>query len=176
MTAWAEALAHEAGASVEVDEVPDRDAARPHGKRFGTLVHAVLATIDLTAQSDVVADSARLQGRLLGATDAEVDAAAGAVVAALAHSLLTRAAACDALRRETPLVFARDDGSLVEGIVDLAFREETPEGPCWTVVDFKTDRELPAERRNIYAAQVGLYVEAITRATGEPATGRLFVV
>ena len=67
------------------------------------------------------------------------------------------------------------DGVLAEGVVDLAFREEPPEGPRWTVVDFKTDREI-AERRAEYEAQVGLYVEAVARAMGEPAEGALLVV
>ena len=106
----------------------------------------------------------------------EVEAAARAVGSALAHPLIERAARSSALRRETPLVFARRDGSLVEGVVDLAFREEREAGPCWTVVDFKTDRELGEERRAVYAAQLGLYVEAIARATGEPAEGRLLVL
>ncbi len=43
-------------------------------------------------------------------------------------------------------------------------------------MDFKTDRELGEERRAVYAAQLGLYVEAIARATGEPAEGRLLVL
>jgi ATP-dependent exoDNAse (exonuclease V) beta subunit len=176
VTTWAETLAEQRDARVEVEEVPGRDTTRPHGTRFGTLVHAVLAVIDLSADTPGVQASARLQGRLLGASDAEVEAAAAAVVGALAHPLLERAAGSSALRRETPLVLARDDGSLVEGVVDLAFREESEAGPRWTVVDFKTDRELREERRGIYAAQVGLYVEAISRATGENVEGRLLVV
>jgi len=176
VTAWAETLAQDPETRVPVEEVQGRDEARPHGTRFGILVHAVLAVIDLGADTPSVQASARLQGRLLGASDAEVAAAAAAVVAALAHPLLERAARSSALRRETPLVLARDDGSLVEGIVDLAFREESDAGPRWTVVDFKTDRELHEERRGLYATQVGLYVEAISRATGESAEGRLLVV
>ena len=65
----------------------------------------------------------------------------------------------------------RPDGTLAEGVVDLAFREA--EG--WVVVDFKTDREL-AERREVYAAQVALYVEAVAAATGLAARGVLLQV
>jgi hypothetical protein len=35
-----------------------------------------------------------------------------------------------------------DDGSTVERVVDLAFREDTPDFAGWTVVDFKTHREF----------------------------------
>jgi hypothetical protein len=91
------------------------------------------------------------------------------------------------LRRETPVLFGLDDGRLAEGVVDLAFREnagrgapgppnhQTDSGPVWTVVDFKTDREL-AGRRPEYEAQVALYAEAIARATDEPARGVLLTV
>ena len=64
-----------------------------------------------------------------------------------------------------------EDGSLAEGVVDLAFRE----GGAWTVVDFKTDRELAAGRA-VYEAQVLLYVRAIAAATGESARGVLLRV
>ena len=43
------------------------------------------------------------------------------------------------------------DGTLVEGIVDLAF-EEAGE---WTVVDYKTDREIAARRRGPIPASGG---------------------
>jgi ATP-dependent exoDNAse (exonuclease V) beta subunit len=79
------------------------------------------------------------------------------------------------LRRETPVLLRRADGTLIEGIVDLAFREDTQEFNGWTVVDFKTDRELEPNRSQ-YAAQVGLYVEAIADATTLPTRGVLLVV
>ena len=63
------------------------------------------------------------------------------------------------------------DGSLAEGVVDLAFREARG----WTVVDFKTDREISA-RRHEYARQLALYARAISAATGEPARAVLLVV
>ena len=113
--------------------------------------------------------------RLLGATDEEVAAAAASAVSALSHPVLRRASAAGTLRRETPVLLKRQDGSLAEGIVDLAFREETPEAVRWTVVDFKTDREL-GERRAVYEGQVALYARAIAEATGEPAEALLLVV
>ena len=45
----------------------------------------------------------------------------------------------------------------------------------WTVVDFKTDREIE-KSRDRYAAQVAVYVEAITISTGDMARGLLLIV
>ena len=77
---------------------------------------------------------------------------------ALKHPLIQRAARAQALRRETPVQHYRDDGTLIEGVVDLAFQEITPEFNGWTVVDFKTDREIE-QAENQYRAQVAAYVE-----------------
>jgi ATP-dependent exoDNAse (exonuclease V) beta subunit len=148
---------------------------RPHGARFGTLVHALLAAADLGADLAALAELAALQGRLVQATPEEVDAAALAAQHALAHPVLRRAARATAVRRETPVLLRQSDGRLAEGVVDLAFREETKTGARWTVVDWKTDREI-GSRRATYERQVGLYAEAISRATGEPAEGLLLVV
>jgi ATP-dependent exoDNAse (exonuclease V) beta subunit len=163
---------------VAVERVELDRSGRPGGKRFGTLVHAVLAAVDLTAGDDGVRACAEMQGRLLGAVEAEVAAAGSAVRAALAHPLLRRAAAAAArgeLRRETPVLLKLPEGTLAEGVVDLAFREEEGGIRAWTVVDFKTDREL-AGRRSEYEAQLRLYAEAIREATGEPARGVLLAV
>jgi ATP-dependent exoDNAse (exonuclease V) beta subunit len=60
-----------------------------------------------------------------------------------------------------------EDGTLVEGVVDAAFREA---GQGWTVVDFKTDAELDG-RLAEYRRQAACYVEALRRATGAPVRG-----
>jgi ATP-dependent exoDNAse (exonuclease V) beta subunit len=158
---------------IGVEEVAGARDERPHGARFGTLVHAALAAVDLAADPDAALAATRLQGRIVGASEREIDAAAHAVVAALGHPLLRRAAHSAALRRETPVLLKLDGGGLAEGVVDLAFREES--GGGWTVVDFKTDREI-GPRLPEYAAQLRLYTEAVARATGESARGVLLVV
>ena len=163
---------------IRIEETPVDRSARPGGRRFGTLVHATLAAIDLDAEPASIRACARVQGRLVGATHDEVSAAGAAVTAALTHPLLRRAHdACGPgdLRRETPVLLRRDDGSLAEGVVDLAFRDRVDGEDAWTVVDFKTDRELEGRRKH-YQAQVGLYCEAVARATGKTARGILLVV
>jgi ATP-dependent exoDNAse (exonuclease V) beta subunit len=64
------------------------------------------------------------------------------------------------------------DGTLVEGIVDVAFEE----AGRWTVVDYKTDRELAALGENQYRRQVALYASAVAGATGSECKGVLLVI
>jgi ATP-dependent exoDNAse (exonuclease V) beta subunit len=158
-----------AGDETLLPEVTVIDAAsgvaRPSGPRFGRLVHAVLATVALDAERGAIADAAGAQARILGATPEERSAAATLVEAALVHPLLTRAR--DAwrrrrCRRETPITAVEPDGSILEGVLDLAFEEDDG----WTVVDFKTQAELaglPARR------QVAAYAAVVSRVTGRPA-------
>jgi ATP-dependent exoDNAse (exonuclease V) beta subunit len=172
-TATELAATGEPAAEVAVESVePQR--TRPHGKRFGTLVHAVLAAVALDADRAAVAAVAKLEARLLGATDDETGAAVDTVAAALAHPLLRRAATAAAAgrcRRECPVALALD-GMLVEGVVDLAFAEDATE---WTVVDFKTDVEI-AGRLDEYRRQVAHYAAAVARATGASARAVLLRV
>ena len=70
------------------------------------------------------------------------------------------------IRRETPVLLKLDGGSLVEGVVDLAFREDTPDFAGWTVVDFKTDREFGMASHR-YTAQLHMYLGVA--CTGRPA-------
>ncbi|MEP6914657.1 MAG: PD-(D/E)XK nuclease family protein, partial [Acidobacteriota bacterium] len=176
-TAWAASVAQSgvdeemaAAAAVEIIEVPGA-AGRPRGPRFGTLVHAVLATVSLDAPHDLVERTAETQGRLLLATALEVQAAAAVVSSVLGHELMGRARAAVGLRREAPVTWLQTDGSMVEGVLDLAFDEED----FTTVVDFKTDHELAAGESR-YRAQVQQYAGAVSRATGRPARGVLFKI
>ena len=151
-----------------------RDPERPAGARFGALVHATLAAVPLDANADQVQQIATLYSRVLGADERETAAATPAVRSALAHPLLVLAH--DALTqghclRETPITLTLADGILVEGVLDLAFLQKG----AWTVVDFKTDRELESELAH-YKRQVGLYALSVERATGQPCWGVLMRV
>jgi ATP-dependent helicase/nuclease subunit A len=156
-------------AAVEVVDLGPVAADRPRGPKFGSLVHAVLASIPLEAAPDLVARAADVQGRMLGASPAEAGAAATLVSSVLGHEVMTRARAASRVRRETPITWLQRDGTLIEGVLDLAFDE----GDATVVVDFKTDHELEAGETR-YRAQLQQYVHAVTRATGRPARGILF--
>ena len=132
----------------------------------------MLAQVPFDATRGALDDLAAVQARLLGLTDDEAADAASVVERLLTHEILLRARAADlrgACRRETPVTFTLPDGTLVEGIVDLAFEE--PAG--WTIVDYKTDRELAASGEDRYRRQIALYAAAIAQATGRTAAGVL---
>jgi ATP-dependent helicase/nuclease subunit A len=140
---------------------------RPAGRRFGILVHALLAQVPLNAAPDYVRDMGALHARMLGAADHERDAAVDIAQRVLRHDVwLAARAAADAgrsCRRETPIYFIKD-GVLIGGQIDLAFVGK--EG--WTVVDFKTDAEL-GDNEGVYRRQVALYADALARITGKSA-------
>jgi ATP-dependent exoDNAse (exonuclease V) beta subunit len=140
---------------------------RPGGVRFGSLVHALLADVPLGEDGFVVLPRlCEAHGRILGATQEEVEAARGLVEQVLAHPILQaagRAAGEGQCFREAPVTYRLDSGTLVEGYVDLAFQENG----SILVVDFKTDRELDGALDR-YQKQVSLYATAIGRTAGLP--------
>ena len=140
-------------------------------------MHALLASIDLKADAPAVEAAASVHGRIVAATAEEISAAIATVSRVLEHPILHRAASAgnSALRRETPVMLTFEDGGLVEGVIDLAFRDDTPEFAGWTVVDFKTDREFE-ETSDRYIAQVRVYSQAVGAATSAPTRGVLLVV
>ena len=176
---WTADASHALPAAADVPGVtildlgtPSEPGDRPGGAAFGTLMHAVLARSPFDATGEILEGIARVESRLLGLTDGDAAAAALAVGRAFGHELLARArvaAARGGCRRETPVTLMLADGTLVEGVVDLAFEE----GGAWTVVDYKTDREIAAAGEEHYRRQVALYAAAIARATGASARGVL---
>ena len=141
-----------------------RAAERPSGRRFGTLVHAVLASVPLACDFAVIQDLAAIHGRILGATAPEIESAADCVRTALAHPIFDRAreaAAQGRCRREVPVVWDDGQRGLSEGVVDLAFEEDG----AWTVIDFKTDEEF-RQHEPVYRRQIAMYASAVHAATG----------
>jgi ATP-dependent helicase/nuclease subunit A len=148
---------------VEIVELP-RAASRPSGRRFGALVHAVLASVPLDGDLSVIQSLATIHGRILGAPGEEIDAASEVARAALAHPLFDdarKAARQGRCRREAPIAWRDANGALIEGVVDLAFEHAAG----WTVIDFKTDEEFGGNEL-AYRRQVGMYATAIQAANG----------
>jgi ATP-dependent helicase/nuclease subunit A len=159
--------------AVEVVEIA-RELRRPASLRYGALVHAVLASVALDARREELDSVASLQGRILGATPEEVSSAASVAEATLENPIMVRARQASKIglcRREAPVTLKASDGTLVDGVVDAAFLEDGQ----WTVVDFKTDRELQ-HRLEHYLRQVGLYAQAIALATGQKVSAVLMRV
>lgn len=167
-----------AGIRVEVIDATGRAAAglgpdeyATGGAAFGTLVHAVLAQVAFDAAADVVERIAATEATVLGLSAVDAAMAARKVVRVLAHPLLARAraaAARGACRRETAVTMQLPDGTLMEGVVDLAFEEDG----AWVVVDYKTDREMSGAEEQ-YQRQVAAYAAAVSAAVGKPASGVL---
>ena len=167
VTEWAQrGTGHDADREVAVVDVAS-PGPRPAGPRFGTLVHAILATVPLDAAADAISDMATIQGRILGAPPDEVTAAASVVGAVLAEPLMARARAAwraGRCRREAPITEVLGDGTILEGVLDLAFEEDDG----WTVVDFKTQAEMATPLAS-HRRQVSAYASVVTRVTGRPA-------
>jgi ATP-dependent helicase/nuclease subunit A len=163
------ASAIEIAPALEILSTDSDRGARGGGARFGILVHQLLAGISPSeAPSDLERD-ARFFGRSLGAAPEEVVQAAAAVRAAIAHPLWQRvraAAERGELFRETPVVLRTGDGTVLDGVVDLAFRERERGESHVVLVDFKTDAEIADIRA--YAAQLALYAQALSQSLGEP--------
>jgi ATP-dependent helicase/nuclease subunit A len=148
---------------------------RPRGAGFGSLVHGVLARVPFDADRRTIEDLSSVEARMLGLEDDDAAAATTVVERVLAHEVVVRARAAHArgaCRRETPITYSLPDGSLLEGIIDLAFEHDE----TWTVVDFKTDREVAAVAEEQYRRQVALYASAIAKATGAACDGIVLVI
>jgi ATP-dependent helicase/nuclease subunit A len=181
----ANALELPESSTIEIERAP-RIANRPRGKRFGTLVHSILAQIPLDATHEAIAAKASFFGRLFDASEEEIDAAIATVATALQSPLMRRAAAAKITRREAPLLLKLDSPDsaglanalapmLVEGVADLAFIEQRNGASRWIVVDFKTDFDLD-RRVKEYRTQLALYMRAITEATSLPSGGYLLLI
>ena len=155
---------------VAEESVP-RAVDRPAGRRFGALVHDLLRDVRLSAQREQITQLAASHGRLLAASDDEVSGATEAVANALAHPLVRQQAAVAAeIWRELPFCQRLEDGSLVEGVIDLLFRNYGE----WVVVEFKTDEAEPT--REEHRRQLGWYVWSVARMTGLATRGVLLRV
>lgn len=94
------------------------------------------------------------------------------VEAALAHDVVARASARPHWR-ESYIGTVEEDGTVLEGFVDLIFHEE--DGKL-TVVDYKTDHVRPEAlktRTTFYAPQVAAYERVLRAATDAPISSRL---
>jgi ATP-dependent helicase/nuclease subunit A len=151
-------------------ELPPWSKGR-YGSAVGRAVHGVLQTVSLT-------DGSGLDEAVSSQCIAEGVLEYGGVVAALVRSALNsdlvRRAAARPHWRESYAGTVQRDGTLVEGVIDLIYRED--DGSL-VVVDYKTDAipagALPA-RTAYYRPQIAAYVDMLKDATADArVTGRL---
>ena len=169
-TAAASAVPDGFEGAIAIEQLPVRPD-RPGGPRFGTLVHLVLRDLKLGrggAEADAVA---RMHGRVLGASQSEIDSAMAAAGAAFRHGLIERARRAERCHREWPVMLRLEGNRLLEGVIDLAFLEQG----SWNLVDFKTSADLEAHRSE-YQRQLQWYGVAVARITGLPVRGYILGV
>ncbi len=145
---------------------------------FGSAFHRLMAAIDLnearsTASIESFAVSKRGLAEAIAAGENLDSSSIPDLMEALSNTLRSdpfrRALAADSALREVPMFYSRDDGSLVQGVADLAFLE----GGRWTVVDFKTDRIRrggETSQAGKYGNQLRLYAEGLRKWAGESST------
>jgi ATP-dependent helicase/nuclease subunit A len=165
-----EAVAGPADFSVAVKfESIEKRISRPAGPRFGTLVHTILRDVALDGTD--INRLVQVHGRVLGATEQEIEHAAEAAAAALKHPLLARARKSKFCRRELPILLKLAPNRILEGVIDLAFEENG----TWHVVDFKTDADIGAGRSR-YEKQLRWYCFALSQLNNAPVEGHLLGV
>ncbi|MYK69102.1 MAG: AAA family ATPase [Gammaproteobacteria bacterium] len=155
-----------------------RDRTTLRGYAWGSAVHGTLAAaaqgvegeaLEFVARALLVEHERPLDERGAPAELVELMSMVGRV---RASELWRRAERADMRQPEVPFAVelpAENGGipRLVEGVIDLAFRE----ADGWVIVDYKTDvgddPDFPARRRT-YRRQVDLYAECWEQVTGEP--------
>jgi ATP-dependent helicase/nuclease subunit A len=137
--------------------VPTRAAS---GKRFGTLVHAVLAAVQFDADEEAVRRLATTFARFDDGPPIEIEEAVSRVVRALASPYFELIRRTSRVHREVPVTVRTAEPPVVlDGVIDLLLVEPAE----LTVIDFKTDDPdaMTPEARARYASQVGLYADAL---------------
>ncbi|HLK66148.1 MAG TPA: UvrD-helicase domain-containing protein [Bryobacteraceae bacterium] len=157
------------GAAAEAAHIPvetvtlPAPSGRPTGRRFGRVVHDILQHASGPGEALTLAD---VWGRRHAASESECAAAAEAARQALEYTAQATPSGAEC-HRELPVLVRLEDGTLVDGRIDLAWCD----GGSWTVVDYKTDRR---QQRNV--AQVQLYALALERVAGLPVRGIILEV
>jgi ATP-dependent exoDNAse (exonuclease V) beta subunit len=135
-----------------------------YGSAVGRAVHAVLQSVDL-ATGDGLDEAVQAQALAEGVSE-HADLIRQLVKAALDSNLVQRAATREHWR-ETYVGTSRADGTILEGYVDLIFRED--DGTL-VIVDYKTDA-VPsgglASRVTYYTPQIAAYIECLRSASGQ---------
>ncbi|MGA1828085.1 UvrD-helicase domain-containing protein [Microbacterium sp.] len=141
-----------------------------YGNIIGRAVHGTLQAVE--GDSSLVDGVAAAQALAEGIPDLTAN------VASFVRSALSTDLVRDAFSREhwseLYVGTVEDDGIVLEGFIDLVFRDESGR---LVIVDYKTDtiRDAAslAQRATYYAPQLQAYVRALEAATGERASAEL---
>ena len=163
---------------LRLSEIPSRPAfleeKRITGAERGTLLHRLLSLIPLDTlrastdlQTDIHQIAHDMVARGIFTPQELLQLNMNGAAQFFSSDLGRRLLASDRVRREWSfnLVMEDEGGTLLQGVIDCAFRESDG----WVLLDYKTDRiedeEAFCQR---YAMQIEWYARAIERITGEP--------
>lgn len=119
-----------------------------HGTEFGTAVHTVMER----AGTAPIEELAKTQASLYGIDPGDVMELCRTY---LDSDIIQRAFATEH-HREVP-VFGTLDGQVIEGVVDLLYRE----GDHWVIADYKADISATSQMVAEYFAQLGFYAQLL---------------
>ncbi len=140
------------------------DAPR-YGAALGTLVHSVMERVTL-GSAEGLRELVLRAARESGAPPEHAEEAERMVAGAMRSGVIARAAASGSCFREVPFAL-HDDGSYIEGTMDLLFVEDGR----LVVVDYKTDARPEGGFGVLargYAGQALTYAVAAEKTTGLP--------
>ena len=175
-----------ADAPAETSAFPVR-AARPlsGGPEWGTVVHKMLSAVEEGEGKEVLA--ARARNLLISherrlddnGNPRELDALLTLVDDVARSEVWARATASQERYTEVPFALGRGGGpddqpEVLEGVIDLVFREDDG----WVVADYKNDTGTAPgfpDRVPEYKAQVDLYAKCWEQITSEPVVERMLV-
>jgi ATP-dependent exoDNAse (exonuclease V) beta subunit len=144
---------------LRLDSGSDTVGRPPRGRKYGDLVHALLAHASFPPDRAEIEALATVHeiGSRMEASDRQqtVDT----VVRTLAHPLVSSAFQAQRVHREHPVTYEAN-GEFYEGVIDLVLFD----GKRWTVLDYKTG---PGDEPR-YRRQIAIYGEIIRKATGAP--------
>lgn len=130
-----------------------------HGPEFGTALHRLMELCDLTDRESLDRHAAFVaELHSLPDTEALLACARWAW-----DSAPVRAAAAGEHWKELPVATVDKDGAVLEGVVDLLYRE--PDGD-YVIVDYKTDMALSEVSQEAYRQQLSLYAGQLEGITG----------
>jgi len=135
------------------------------GAIFGKLVHRLFEKVNWS-KADLLEEMAVIEGKGFGATEPMIKRAGELVRQAIHFPILQRVIQSSDYQKEVPFTYQKD-GILIEGVMDVVFKEEDG----LVVLDFKTDlvekKDLDSKIEH-YGPQVGVYADAIRAIFGGP--------
>ena len=132
----------------------------------GTITHRVLGQIDyaLVRQGKIAQALKQMQNQGVLTNGERAAVRTHWLTGFFSSPLGQRALAASEVHREWSFNLRGDQGSLIQGVIDLCFLENG----CWVLADYKTDAADGDELLRRYSLQLRWYAKALSQITGVP--------